>query len=68
MGFKEPGCVYFKFTGAKIYGYSLKPEKKSLFNQSTYLKILKSNYFGDIGILKNFKSNCLKQNLTLYFI
>ena len=41
---------------AKIYGYSLKPKKKSLFNQSKISKNLSSNTYADIeniNLLKN---------------
>ena len=41
---------------AKIYGYSLKPQKKSLFNQSKISKNLSSNTYADIeniNLLKN---------------
>ena len=34
-------CIFLNLLGAKIYGYSLKPEKKSLFNQSKCLNILR---------------------------
>ncbi len=42
--------------GAKIYGYSLKPKKKSLFNETKIEQSLNSSIFGDIrnvSLLKN---------------
>ena len=53
-------CIFLNLLGAKIYGYSLKPEKKSLFNQSACLKILKSNYFGDIRDIKKLQKQLFK--------
>lgn len=35
--------------GSKLYGYSLKPEKKSLFNQSRISKNFNTNTYGDIN-------------------
>ena len=41
-------CLMLNLFGAQIYGYSLKPEKKSLFNQSHCSKFLKKNIFSNI--------------------
>ena len=60
-------CIFLNLLGAKIYGYSLKPEKKSLFNQSACLKILKSNYFGDIGDIKKLQKQLLKTKPDIIF-
>ena len=40
---------------AKIFGFSLKPKKKSLFNQSKISKNLSSNTFADISNIKLLK-------------
>ncbi len=41
-------CIMLNLLGAKIYGYSLKPEKKSLFMQSKCSAFLKDNIYSDI--------------------
>jgi len=41
-------CIMLNLLGAKIYGYSLKPEKKSLFIQSRCSKFLKKNTYSNI--------------------
>ena len=42
-------CIILNLLKSKIYGYSLKPEGKSLFNQSKIYKFIKSNTFSDIN-------------------
>ena len=37
-------CIFMNLLDAKIYGYSLPPEKKSLFNQANCKKFLKKIY------------------------
>ena len=41
-------CLMLNLLGAKIYGYSLKPEKKSLFIQSKCAQFLKVNTYSNI--------------------
>lgn len=41
-------CIMLNLLGAKIYGYSLKPDKKSLFIQSRCSKFLKKNTYSNI--------------------
>tara|TARA_B100000900_G_scaffold411862_1_gene432412 strand:+ start:135 stop:1202 length:1068 start_codon:yes stop_codon:yes gene_type:complete len=41
-------CVILNLLGAKIYGYSLSPKKKSLFNQVNCEKFLKKNIYANI--------------------
>lgn len=60
-------CIFLNLLGAKIYGYSLKPEKKSLFNQSKCLKILKSNYYGDIGNIKKLHKQLSRSKPDIIF-
>ncbi len=48
-------CILLHFFGANIYGYSLKPKKKSLFLQSNIGKKIKKNYFRDVNDLINLK-------------
>ena len=42
-------CIILNLLKSKIYGYSLKPEKKSLFNESKISKFLESNTFSDVS-------------------
>jgi CDP-glucose 4,6-dehydratase len=37
-------CIFMNLLGAKVYGYSLSPKKKSLFNQANCKKFLKKTY------------------------
>ena len=41
--------IILNFLGARIHGYSLKPLKKSLFNQTKIKKNLSSNTYGDVN-------------------
>ena len=34
-------CIFLDMLGAKVYGYSLHPEKNSLFNQANIKKLVK---------------------------
>jgi len=47
--------IILKLLGAKVYGYSLKPKKKSLFNKINAQDLLEKNYYGDINDLGNLK-------------
>ena len=42
-------CIVLNHLGSKIIGYSLRPEKNSLFNKSKIIKNLTSNHFSDIN-------------------
>ena len=49
-------CIFMNLLGAKVYGYSLPPKKKSLFNQANCKKFLKKNIYANIqnyNFLKN---------------
>tara|TARA_B100001245_G_C22811957_1_gene390996 strand:+ start:372 stop:755 length:384 start_codon:yes stop_codon:yes gene_type:complete len=48
-------CIFLNMLGAKIYGYSLKPNKISLYNQANCKKILKKNIFANINDFKKLK-------------
>lgn len=48
-------CIILNNLNAKIFGFSLKPKKKSLFNQSKISKNLSSNTFADISNIKLLK-------------
>ena len=41
-------CIFMNLLGAKVYGYSLPPKKKSLFNQANCKKFLKKNIYANI--------------------
>lgn len=60
-------CIFLNLLGAKTYGYSLKPKKKSLFNQSECLKILKSNYYGDIRNIKKLQKQLSRSKPDIIF-
>ena len=49
-------CIFMNLLGAKVYGYSLPPKKKSLFNQANCKKFLEKNFYANIqnyNFLKN---------------
>jgi len=48
-------CIILNNLNAKIFGFSLKPKKKSLFNQSKIGKNLSSNTFADISNIRLLK-------------
>ena len=55
-GFKGSWLVMFlNLFKPKIYGYSLRPKKLSLFNQANCAQLLKNNYYFDINNLKILK-------------
>ena len=54
-------CIVLNYLGSKISGYSLKPDKKSLFNKSKIIKNLSSNYFSNINDISKLKK-ALKQS------
>ena len=47
--------ILLHFFGAKLYGYSLKPEKNFLFNKANIKKIFFKSYYGDILDSSNLK-------------
>ena len=47
--------IFLNLLGAKIYGYSLKPDKVSLFKKADCHKIVKKNFFCDIRDKKKIK-------------
>ena len=48
-------CIILNKLNAKIFGFSLKPKKKSLFNQSKIIKNLSSNTYADISNIRLLK-------------
>jgi len=68
-GFKGSWLIILlKLLGAKVFGYALKPDKKSLFNQIDGDKIIDGNYFGNINDLKilNSKINLFKPEIIFH--
>ena len=60
-GFKGSWLViFFNLLGAKVYGYSLKQKKLSLFNITMLNKILKKSVIGDIRNQSNLKKHLSK--------
>ena len=55
-------CIFMNLLDAKIYGYSLPPEKKSLFNQANCKKFLKKNIYANIQSYNFLKKKFLRQN------
>ena len=68
-GFKGSWLIIIlNLLGAKIYGYSLKPKKNSLFNQINGSKIIIKNFYQDINNLKVLKSkiNLVKPSIIFH--
>lgn len=51
--------ILLNLLGSKIYGYSLKPERISLFNQTNSSKIVYKNFYNNICDLKKIKKKLL---------
>jgi len=45
-------CILLNMLSSRIYGYSLKPKKISLFNQANCKKFIKKNYYENINDVK----------------
>ena len=52
---------------ANIYGYSLKPNKKSLFNQAKCKNFIKKNFYNDINDLKTLENKIIKCKPNILF-
>ena len=48
-------CIILNYLNSNIYGYSLSPEKNSLFNKSKIIKNLSSNTYADINNISELK-------------
>ena len=60
-GFKGSWLVIFlNILGAKVYGYSLRPEKNSLYNIAKLDKVVTKSVIGDIRNYKKLKKNIKK--------
>ena len=60
-------CIFLNLLGSKIYGYSLKPKKYSLFRQSNCSKILISNTYMDIKNIGQLKKKLQKSKPDIIF-
>jgi len=62
-GFKGSWFVILlNMLGAKVYGYSLRPEKKSLFQLAGIKKLTENSIFGDIRNFSKLKKSIKKSN------
>ncbi len=59
--------ILLNMIGAKIYGYSLKPNKKSLFIQAKCKDFLKGNFYADINDYNNLKKKISKTKPNILF-
>lgn len=59
--------IFLNMLGAKVYGYSLKPKKLSLFNQTKCFKLVNKNYISNINNLNNLKKKILKTKPDIIF-
>ncbi len=67
-GFKGSWMIIMlNLLGAKIYGYSLRPEKKSLFIQSNCSKLVKKNIYSDIKNKKKLNISILQIKPDIIF-
>lgn len=68
-GFKGSWLIIIlNLLGAKVYGYSLKPKKKSLFNQIGGEKIIEKSFYGNLNDYKklNSKISQVKPNIIFH--
>lgn len=59
--------IILNMLGSNIYGYSLKPNKSSLFNQANCKSFLKKNVYGDINNYNFLKKELIKINPEILF-
>jgi CDP-glucose 4,6-dehydratase len=59
--------ILLNMLGANIYGYSLKPNKKSLFNQANCKYFLEENFYGNINNFDNLKKKLKKTKPDILF-
>ena len=60
-------CIMLNLLGAKIYGYSLKPDRKSLFIQAKCSKFINENIYSDIKNEKKLNNSINKIKPDLLF-
>jgi len=59
--------IFLNMLNAKIYGYSLKPERLSLFNQTRTFEFCKKNFYSDINNLKKIKKKLSQSKPEIIF-
>lgn len=59
--------IFLNMLGAKVYGYSLKPEMMSLFNQTKCSNIVKKNFIFDINNLNQLKKKISETKPDIIF-
>jgi len=59
--------IMLNMFGANLYGYALRPNKKSLFNQSNCKSFIKKNFYGDINDFVNLKQKLMKSKPEILF-
>ena len=59
--------IFFHTLGAKVYGYSLRAEKKSLYNYAKIEQMMTKSYIGDIRNYNKLK-NSIKQSSPHFLI
>ncbi len=60
-------CIFMNLLGARVYGYSLPPKKKSLFNQANCKKFLKKNIYANIQNYNFLKNQIFKTKPEIIF-
>lgn len=59
--------IFLNMLGSKLYGYSLKPNRKSLFNQANCKFFLRENFYGNINDFHNLKNKLKKTKPNILF-
>ena len=59
--------IYLDLLGAKIFGYSLKAPKHSLFNQTNCSKLIEKNFYGNVNDLNNLKKKIIISKPDIVF-
>lgn len=67
-GFKGTWLIILlNLLGSKIYGYSLRPERVSLFNQTNSSQIVNKNFYNNINDFRKIKSKLLISKPKIIF-
>jgi len=59
--------IFLNMFNAQIFGYSLKPEELSLFNQTKIFELCKKNFYSDINDLKKLKKKLSQSKPEIIF-
>ncbi len=59
--------IFLNMLGANVYGYSLKPERLSLFNQTKCYKLIKKNFILNINNLNQLKKKISETKPDIIF-